>query len=70
MSFNFSAFISAMTQMLPAVGQAVEALHPGDDQEALKINVGTALITGIATALQSAPSAPAAALPANAVPAQ
>lgn len=44
MSFNFSSFMSTLNQMLPTIGQAVEIMHPGDDQEAAKITVGTALI--------------------------
>jgi hypothetical protein len=51
MSFNFDNFISAMAKMLPAVGEAVIALHPNNATEALKIQVGTQLIQVIAGSL-------------------
>lgn len=59
MSSNFDRFLSAVTSMLPAVGQAVVTLHPDNAQEALKIQVGTALIQGIVAALHQS-SVPAA----------
>jgi hypothetical protein len=51
MSFNFENFMSAMAKLLPAVGEAVIALHPNNAAEALKIQVGTQLISMIAASL-------------------
>lgn len=51
MSFNFENFMSAMAKLLPAVGEAVIALHPNNATEALKIQVGTQLISMIAASL-------------------
>lgn len=51
MSFNFDGFMQAMSQMLPAVGQAVTILHPGNEQEALKIQMGVAMIQALANAI-------------------
>lgn len=58
MSFNFDNFLSAMAKMLPAVGEAVIALHPNNAAEALKIQIGTQLISAIATSLHQASAAP------------
>ena len=54
MSFNFDNFLSAMAKMLPAVGEAVIALHPNSAAEAIKIQVGTQLISAIAASLHQA----------------
>lgn len=51
MSFNFQNFMDAMAKLLPAVGEAVVALHPNNPNEALKIQVGTQLISMIAASL-------------------
>lgn len=59
MSFNFDNFLSAMAKMLPAVGEAVIALHPGNAAEAIKIQVGTQLISAIASSLHEAAQATA-----------
>lgn len=64
MSFNFDNFMSAMAKILPAVGETVIALHPGNAAEAIKIQAGTALIQAIASSLhQSATAEPAAPVP-------
>lgn len=61
MSFNFDKFMSAMAKILPAVGETVIALHPNNPNEALKIQLGTQLISAIAQTLhQSATTEPAA----------
>lgn len=53
-AFNFQSFLSTFANtLLPAIGQAVEALHPGDNVEAAKITVGTALIAATVNAIQS-----------------
>lgn len=58
MSFNFDNFMSAMAKILPAVGETVIALHPSNTNEAIKIQVGTQLISAIAASLhQSAAKA-------------
>lgn len=44
MSFNFNNFMDAMSKLLPAVGEAVIALHPNNPNEALKIGLGVNLI--------------------------
>ena len=59
MSFNFDNFLSAMAKILPAVGETVIALHPGNTAEAIKIQVGTQLITAIATTLHESAQATA-----------
>lgn len=51
MSFNFTNFMDAMAKLLPAVGEAVIALHPGDAPEAMKIQFGTQLIGILAASL-------------------
>lgn len=60
MSFNFDSFMTAMSQMLPAVGQAVTVLHPGAEQEAMKIQMGVAMVQALVSIIhQSTASAPA-----------
>lgn len=56
MSFNFNNFLAAMAKILPAVGETVIALHPNNPNEALKIQVGTQLITAIAATLHESAS--------------
>lgn len=46
--------MASFNQMLPAIAQTVELLHPGDDKEALKINAGTALLSALISSLQQA----------------
>lgn len=46
--------MNAFSQMLPAIGQTVEALHPGNEKEALKIRAGTALVQALIASLQQA----------------
>jgi hypothetical protein len=64
MSFNFENFMSAMAKLLPAVGEAVIALHPNNATEALKIQVGTQLISMIAASLHQSTATAAEAAPA------
>lgn len=59
MSFNFENFLAGMAKLLPAVGEAVIALHPNNPNEALKIQVGTQLITAIAASLHESSQAAA-----------
>jgi hypothetical protein len=60
-SFNFDNFMSAVAKMVPAVGEAVIALHPNNATEAVKIQIGAQLIQAIAASLhQSAAKDPAA----------
>lgn len=58
MSFNFENFMAAMAKLLPAVGETVIALHPGNVNEAIKIQVGTQLISAIAASLHQSATAP------------
>lgn len=62
MSFNFDNFMQAMSHMLPVVGQAVTMLHPENGKEALKIQLGVAMVQALADALHQA-SVPAAEVP-------
>jgi hypothetical protein len=64
MSFNFDNFMSAMAKLLPAVGEAVIALHPNNATEAMKIQVGTQLISMIAASLHQSTATAAAVAPA------
>lgn len=63
MSFNFDNFMAAMAKILPVVGETVIALHPNNANEALKIQVGTQLISAIAASLHQSASAPLTAPP-------
>jgi hypothetical protein len=64
MSFNFENFMTAMAKLLPAVGEAVIALHPNNPNEAQKIQVGMQLISMIAASLhQSSANVPGSAPP-------
>lgn len=64
MNFNFSQFMQVFGQaILPALGQAVEALHPGNDKEALKINTGVAMIGAVLNVAAAATQEPQAAAP-------
>lgn len=51
MSFNFDNFMNAMAKLLPAVGETVIALHPGNPDEAMKIRVGAGLVKAIVDSL-------------------
>jgi hypothetical protein len=60
MSFNLDNFLSAVAKTVPAVGEAVIALHPNNPNEALKIQVGAQLLQMFVASLhQVATSAPA-----------
>lgn len=65
MSFNFENFMTAMAKLLPAVGEAVIALHPNNPNEALKIQVGTQLISMIAASLHQSTAATASVAPSS-----
>jgi hypothetical protein len=67
-NFNFDNFMTAMAKLLPAVGEAVIALHPNNPNEALKIQVGTQLISMIAASLHQTTAAQAPAAEPEAVP--
>ena len=63
MSFNAKSFFASLEAMIQPIGQAVTLMHPGDNVEAEKIALGTALVGALAhalsSALSSAPVAPA-----------
>lgn len=62
MKFNLSNILDALSAGLPAIGQMVVALHPGDAAEEIKIASGVQLVQILAASLhQVATSAPAAA---------
>lgn len=69
MSFNFENFLSAMAKILPAVGETVIALHPGNANEAIKIQVGTQLISAIVASLHQSATAPSDTAAAPEIPA-
>ena len=51
--FSWLMILESLATMLPAIGKAVETLHPDNATEALKINTGVALVTGMTTTLQA-----------------
>lgn len=59
MSFNFNDFISAIGELVPAVGRAVVTLHPNNPNEALKIALGVELIQAATAILHKSTGAPA-----------
>lgn len=63
--FNLSNILDALSAGLPAIGQMVVALHPGDTPEEIKIAAGVQLVQILAASLHqvasTAPAAPAAA---------
>lgn len=70
MKFNLSHILDALSAGLPAIGQMVVALHPGDTAEEVKIAAGVQLVQILAASLhQVAASAPAPAQPTTAAPA-
>lgn len=64
MSFNFQNFMTAIGELVPAVGRAVIALHPENPNEAVKIALGVELIQA-ATAILHQSTSPAPTQPAQ-----
>lgn len=68
MKFNLSNILDALSAGLPAIGQMVVALHPGDTAEEIKIAAGVQLVQILAASLHqvavNAPAQPTTATPA------